>query len=47
MSDVTETDKEVKVIVEIPGVSKEDIKINAYENKVQAITEVQKENIMK
>jgi len=33
MSDVTETDKEVKVVVEMPGVSKENIKINAYENK--------------
>jgi len=39
MSDVTETDKEVKVVVEIPGVSKENIKINAYENKVEVKTE--------
>ncbi|TLX82161.1 MAG: hypothetical protein E6L04_10425 [Thaumarchaeota archaeon] len=29
MSDVTETDKEVKVVVETPGVSKENIEINA------------------
>ena len=39
MSDVTETDKEVKVVVEMPGVSKENIKINAYENKVEVKTE--------
>jgi HSP20 family protein len=39
MSDVTETDKEVKVVVELPGVSKENIKINAYENKVEVKTE--------
>jgi HSP20 family protein len=39
MVDVTETDKEVKVVVEMPGVSKEDIKINAYENKVQVNSE--------
>ena len=39
MVDVTETDKEVKVVVEMPGVSKEDIKINAYENKVQVSSE--------
>jgi HSP20 family protein len=39
MSDVTETDKEVKVVVEMPGVSKENIKINTYENKVEVKTE--------
>jgi len=39
MSDVTETDKEVKVLVEMPGVSKENIKIIAYENKVEVKTE--------
>ena len=39
MSDVSETDKEVKVVVEMPGVSKENIKINAYENKVEVKTE--------
>jgi len=42
MSDVTETDKEVKVVVEMPGVSKENIKINAYENKVEVKTEATK-----
>ena len=39
MSDVTETDKEVKVVVEMPGASKENIKINAYENKVEVKTD--------
>jgi hypothetical protein len=42
MSEVTETDKEVKVVVEMPGVSKENIKINAYENKVEVKTEAAK-----
>ena len=35
MADVNSTDKEVKVILEIPGVKKEDIKINANETSVQ------------
>ena len=35
LSDVSITDKEVKVVVEMPGVSKENIKIQAYENKVE------------
>jgi HSP20 family protein len=35
LSDVAITDKEVKVAVEMPGVPKEKIKINAYENKVE------------
>ena len=34
-SDVTSTDKEVKVVMELPGVSKENIKINAYDNTVE------------
>jgi len=44
MSDVTETDKEVKVVVEMPGVSKENIKINAYENKIEVKTDGTKRN---
>ena len=32
------TDKEVKVIVEMPGISKEDIKGNAFENRVEIST---------
>jgi HSP20 family protein len=37
-SDVTTTDKEVKVVVELPGVSKENIKINAYDGTVEVIS---------
>jgi HSP20 family protein len=33
--DVNTTDKEVKVVLEIPGVKKEDIKINAYDEAVE------------
>ena len=35
LSDVSMTDKEIKVVVEMPGVSKENIKIQAYDNKVR------------
>ncbi|MGB8025668.1 MAG: archaeal heat shock protein Hsp20 [Nitrososphaeraceae archaeon] len=35
LADVTTTDKEVKVVVEMPGVSKENIKINVYDNSVE------------
>lgn len=35
LSDITTTDKEVRVVIEMPGVPKEKIKINAYENKVE------------
>src|ERR671916_270509 len=38
LADVVTTDKEVKVVVEIPGISKEDIKVNAFENKVEIST---------
>jgi HSP20 family protein len=33
--DVSSTDKEVKIVVEMPGIKKENIKINAYENSVE------------
>lgn len=39
MSEVTTTDKEVKVVVELAGVSKERIRINAYDNKVEINSE--------
>jgi HSP20 family protein len=39
LSDVSVTDKEVKVIVEMPGVPKDKIKINAYETKVEIISQ--------
>jgi HSP20 family protein len=38
LADVTTTDKEVKVVVEMPGVSKENIKVNAYDNSVEVTT---------
>ncbi|HET6590338.1 MAG TPA: archaeal heat shock protein Hsp20 [Candidatus Nitrosocosmicus sp.] len=38
LADVTITDKEVKVILEIPGVKKDDIKINVYDNEVEIST---------
>jgi HSP20 family protein len=38
LSDITSTDKEVKVVLEIPGIRKEDIKINAYDEKVEVKT---------
>ena len=34
LADVTTTDKEVKVVVEMPGVSKENIKVNVYDNSL-------------
>ena len=38
LADIVTTDKEVKVIVEMPGISKEDIKVNAFENRVEIST---------
>jgi HSP20 family protein len=38
LSDITTTDKGVKVVVEMPGVDKKNIKINAYDNSVQIST---------
>lgn len=32
------SDKEVKVVVEIPGIDKKDIKVNAYDNSVEIST---------
>jgi len=37
--DVTTTDKEVKVVVEMPGVGKDKIKVNAYDNTVDVKSE--------
>ncbi|MDR4490429.1 MAG: archaeal heat shock protein Hsp20 [Candidatus Nitrosocosmicus sp.] len=36
--DVNTTDKEVKVILEMPGIRKTDIKIKAYDSKVEVLT---------
>ena len=38
MSDVNITDKEVKIVIELPGVSKENIKISAYDGAVEVTT---------
>jgi len=39
MVDITTTDKEIKVVAEIPGVNKENIKINVYDSSVEIITD--------
>lgn len=39
LSEVSTTDKEVKITVELPGVSKEQIKIDAYDSQVEIKTE--------
>jgi HSP20 family protein len=39
LSDVSLTDKEVKVIVEMPGVPKDKIKVNAYQGEVEIISQ--------
>ena len=36
--DVNTTDKEIKVVVEIPGIKKGDIKINVYDSRVEVTT---------
>lgn len=38
LSDVVTTNNEIKVVVEMPGIGKEDIKVNAFENKVEVST---------
>ena len=39
LSDVNVTEKEVKVVLEMPGIKKEDIKINAYDAAVEVIAD--------
>ena len=36
--DMSSTDKEVKIVAEMPGIKKENIKINAYEDSVEIIS---------
>ena len=38
LADVTTTDKEVKVAVEMPGVSKQNIAVKVYDNSVEVTT---------
>jgi HSP20 family protein len=48
LSDITTTDNEVKVSVEMSGVSKENIKINVYDNSLEVTTiGTEQRNIMK
>jgi HSP20 family protein len=35
LADVTTTDKDIKVVIEMPGLSKDKIKVDAYEDKVE------------
>lgn len=35
LADITTTDKEVKAVIEMPGISKDKIKVDAYEDKVE------------
>lgn len=37
--DITTSDKDVKVVIEMPGVKKENIKINAYDSSVEVTTD--------
>jgi HSP20 family protein len=39
LTDVITSDKEVKVVVELPGVNKESMKVNAYDNSVEITAE--------
>jgi HSP20 family protein len=41
LSDIITTDKEVKVVVELPGANKENIKVNAYEGSVEIKADAQ------
>src|SRR5215203_4554458 len=38
LADVSTTDKDVKVVVEMPGIEKKDIKINAHDDTVEVFT---------
>ncbi len=39
LADVNSTDNEVKVVLEMPGIKKEDIKINAFDGEVEVIAD--------
>ena len=39
LSDVSITDKEVKVVIEMPGVPKDKIKLSAYQDKLEIISQ--------
>ncbi len=39
LADVNSTDNEVKVVLEMPGIKKEDIKINAFDESIEVIAD--------
>ena len=41
LADIITTDKEVKIVVELPGVNKENIKVKAYEGSAEVVAETQ------
>jgi HSP20 family protein len=47
VADVNSTDREVKVVMEMPGVKEEDIAINAYDGKLEVLTNAPHRNYRK
>lgn len=47
LADITTTDKEVRTVIEMPGLSKNKIKVAAYEDKVEVKSDDPQWNIMK
>ena len=47
LTDVNETENEISITVELPGVIKEDIDINVTENKVEVKVETKSRNYLK
>jgi HSP20 family protein len=39
LADVNTTDKEVKAVIEMPGIKKEDIRINAFDGSIEVIAD--------
>ena len=47
VADINYTDREVKVVMEMPGVKEEDISINAYEGRLEVMTNAPNRNYRK
>ncbi len=47
VADINSTDREVKVVMEMPGVKEEDIAINAYDRKLEVLTNAPQRNYRK
>ena len=47
LADITTTDKEVRTVIEMPGLSKNKIKVAAYEDKVEVKSDDPQRNTMK